>query len=154
MCRSWIFATPDYTDKYSYILVHTRTYLYILVHTRTYYHTTQCTSNQAGFALRWRTVAAARLCHALLTASFLSVVSSMVRPPRRGLPSPNCHSHGLTSQLLLPSYQSVAAASAQPYGKPESLCLLIMWGIVGVKLPARNNGIRGTLPTIFWTSAT
>ncbi len=45
MCRSWIFATPDYTDTFSYILVHTRTYLYMLVHTRTYYHTTPCTSN-------------------------------------------------------------------------------------------------------------
>ena len=34
------------------ILIHTRTYSYILVHTRAYYHTPQCTSNQAGFALR------------------------------------------------------------------------------------------------------
>jgi hypothetical protein len=100
MSRYWVLARFQmYTDTYSYILVHNRTYLYILIHTCTYYHTKQCTSNQAGFALRWRTVrvAAARLCRELLTASFLSVVSSMVRPPRRGLPSPNCHSHGLTS---------------------------------------------------------
>jgi hypothetical protein len=35
------FATPDYTDMYSYILVHTRTYC----------HATPCTSNQSGAAL-------------------------------------------------------------------------------------------------------
>ncbi len=34
------------------ILIHTRTYWYVLVHTGTYYHTTPCTWNQAGAALR------------------------------------------------------------------------------------------------------
>ncbi len=86
-----------HTRTYSYIRVYTCTYSYILVYTRIYYQTTLCTLNQAGFALWWHTVSAARLCCALLTPSFLSVVSSMVRPPRRGLPRPNCHSHGLTS---------------------------------------------------------
>ncbi len=70
------------------------------------------------------------------------LVPSMVRLPSRGLPSPNCHSHGLTSWTLLPRRPSVAAVSAQPYGKPESLRFLNMWGIVGVELPARNNGIE------------
>ena len=52
ICNPWL---------YWYILVHTRTYWYILVYTRTYSHILSCTSNQAGFASRWRTVAAARL---------------------------------------------------------------------------------------------
>ena len=77
------------------ILIRTLIYSYILVHTGTY--------NQAGAALLWRTVSAARLCCALLTASFLSEVSLMVRPPRRGLPNPNCHSHGWPHRHCCPA---------------------------------------------------
>ena len=55
------------------------------------------TWNQAQAVLRARFVSAARLCRASLATFFLSPVCSTDRPPRRGLPRPNCHSHGLTS---------------------------------------------------------
>jgi hypothetical protein len=48
-------------------------------------------------------------------------VSATVRPPRLGLPRPNCHSQGLTSLTLLPRLPSDAAALAQPNGMQESL---------------------------------
>ena len=48
-------------------------------------------------ALRRRRVSTARLWLSSLWACLLSAVSSTDRPPRRGLPRPNCHSHGLTS---------------------------------------------------------
>ncbi len=74
--------------------------------------------------------------------------SSTVRPPRRGLPLPQFHSQVLTAYTLLPRLPYEGAESAQPMGKPEPLCLLNLCGIVGVELPARNKGTRGTLPTM------
>ena len=60
-----------------------------------------------------------------------------VRPPRQGLPRPNCHSHVLASKTLLQRLPSTAAESAQPIGNPEFLFLLYLWRIVGVAWPAR-----------------
>ena len=61
------------------------------------------------------------------------------------------HSHGFTSCTLLPPWRwpSAAAVSQLPTGKPDLLCWLYCWGMVGVKLPARNKGNSWTLPTIF-----
>ena len=85
-----------------------------------------------------------------VSSLLLAIVCSIVRPPKRGLPRPNCHSHRFTSYTSLSRLPSTAAESAQPNGKPESLRLLNMWGMVGVEFPARKQGIRVTLPTIFW----
>ena len=65
-----------------------------------------------------------------------------------------CHCRGFASYTLLPRLPSTAAESAQPNGKPESLRLLNLWEMVRVEFPARKQGIRGTLPTIFWVGAT
>ncbi len=80
-------------------IVHTGRYRYILVHHDT--HTQRSkpffTATQALSALQRRRVSQPRLNFPSRAAVFLSVVSLTVRPPRRGLPRPNCHSHGLTS---------------------------------------------------------
>ena len=47
-------------------------------------------SNQGGAALQRRFVSAAFFCCASPTALFLATVCSIVRPPKRGLPQPNC----------------------------------------------------------------
>ncbi len=67
---------------------------------------------------------------------------------RCGLSCPNrqCHSHALISYTLLSCLPSEAAVLAQPMGKPEPLCWLNLCGNIGVGLPARNKGMRGT----FW----
>ena len=103
--------------------------------------------DQAPSALRLLRVSADLLAFSSRTVFFLMAVSSTVRPPRRGLPRPNFHSHWLTSYTLLPRLPSAAAESAQPTGKPEPLNLLNECGIVGVELPARNKGKSGTLPS-------
>ncbi len=46
---------------------------------------------------------------------------------------------------------SKAAGSAQPMGKPVPFLLLNLCGIVGVELPARNKGMRGTLTAFYET---
>ncbi len=51
--------------------------------------------NQARPSLQRPRVSFLQTSNALLAASCLSKVSSIVRPPRRGLPRPNCHSHVL-----------------------------------------------------------
>ena len=120
--------------------------MYIFVCTQ-YRHV--CSASQAHFtfhqarsagALRRQRVSAPRRLLSCRAASFLSSVSSHDRPPRRGLSRPNCHSHGFTSYTLLPRLPSAAAVSQLPAGKPEPLCWLYLWGMVGVKLPARNKG--------------
>ena len=137
--------------KYKYILVHTGIYWYVLVHTTK----TQQTSfdHAPSFLLRLR-VSAERLAWSSFTLCFRMAVSSTVRPPRRGFPRPKFHSQVLTSYTLQPRLPSAAAESALPMENPELLCLLNLCGIVGVELPARNNGMRGTLPTMWSTGAT
>ena len=96
-------------------MVHTRLWIYIYVctwyihvHECTIYvwtwYRNVCTSSQPHFtyhqarsALRRLRVSAPRRFLSYRNASFLSSVSSHDRPPRRGLPRPNCHSHGFTS---------------------------------------------------------
>ena len=134
-----------------YILVHTGTYWYVQVQTSTTRHTS---FDHAPSALRHRHVSVERLAWSFLTVFFSMAVSSTVRPPRRGLPRPKFHSQVLTSYTLLPRLPSEATESAQPMGNPEPLCLLNLCGIVGVELPARNKGMRGTLPTMWSTGAT
>ncbi len=88
---------------------------YIKVYTVIYAHkkvSTTFTSNQALSTLQCRRVSHPRLSLSSRAAFFLSVVSLTVRPPRRGLPRPNCHSQGLTSYTLLPRLPSAAAESA------------------------------------------
>lgn len=89
-----------------------------------YHHNPCFHSNQAVADLRRRFVSTAFLCRASTTALFLAIVCLTVRPPKRGFPRPNCHSHGLTSYTLLPRLPSTSAESAQPNGKPETLRLL------------------------------
>ncbi len=122
---------------------------YIPVHTGMYHHNPWFHSNQAAAALRRRFVSAAFLCSSLTKALFLAIVCSIFRPPKRGFPRPNCHSHRFTSYTLLPGPPSTTAESAQPNGKPESLRFLNMWGMIWVEFYARKQWIRGTLPTIF-----
>ena len=64
------------------------------------------TWNQAQAVLRARFVSAARLCRASLATFFLSPVCSTDRPPRRGLPRPNCHSHGCAPRN--PAHKSIS----------------------------------------------
>ena len=134
-----------------YILVHTGTYWYVQVQTSTKQHTS---FDHSLSALRRLRVSAERLAWSFRTVSFRMAVSFTVRPPRRGLPLPKFHSQVFTSYTLLPRLPPEAAESAQPMGNPEPLCLLNLCGIVGVKLPARNKGMRGTLPTMWSTGAT
>ncbi len=60
----------------------------------------------------------------LLSSLLLAPVFSTDRPPRRGLPRPNCHSHKFTSYKLLPRRPSATAVSQLPTGKPDVLCWL------------------------------
>ena len=112
----WMYTLPMYSTTYPGVqsekntirsksksnLVCTGTYKYILSCTYTQRSQPLFTSNQALSALRRRRVSNPRLILSSRAAFFLSVVSSMVRPPRRGLQRPNCHSHWLTSYTLLP----------------------------------------------------
>ena len=68
-------------------------------------------SHQAQSALRRRRVSAPRKSSSFWAAFFLAPVFSIDRPPRRGLPHPNCHSHQFTSYALLPSLPLAAAVS-------------------------------------------
>ncbi len=91
----------------------------------------------------------------------LSLFSSSSKSrPHSNHPGVACHTQSSTAtcwphtrccHTYLPSE---VVESAQPKGKTEPLCLLNLCGIVGVELPARNNGMRGTLPTIWSTGAT
>ena len=137
--------------KYKCILVHTGIYWYVLAHTS---KTLKTSFDHAPSSLRRLRVSAERLAWSFLTVSFRTVVSSTVRPPRRGFPRPKFHSQVLTSYTLQPRLSSAAAGSALPMENPEPLCLLNLCGIVGVELPARNKGMRGTLPTMWSTGAT
>ena len=100
----------------------------------------------------------ARLAMALFAPSFAtamrrSSVSATDRPPRRGLPRPNCHSHWLILYTLLPFLPDSSAASVSPCGNLAPLCWRTRswcW-MVGVELPGRKRGIKGTRPS---TSAT
>ena len=127
--------------KYKYILVHTGIYRYVLVHTS---KTQQTSFAHAPSSLRRLRVSAERLAWPFLTVFLRMEVSSTVRPPRRGFPLPKFHSQVLTSDTLQPLLPSEAAGSAQPKGNPEPLLLLNLCGIVGVELPARNKGMRGS----------
>ncbi len=57
-------------------------------------------------------------------------------------PHIRCCSHRDACHLKLPSLHS-------PWRILKPLCLLNSCGIVGVELPARNQGMRGTLPTMW-----
>ena len=64
---------------------------------------------------------------ALITPSFATVlrrssVSATDRPPRRCLPSLNCHSHWLISYMLLPFPPDSSAAAASPCGNLVLRC--------------------------------
>ena len=90
---------------------------------------------------------------ALTTTSRLSSVSGRhgqaPGPPMRGLPRPNCHSHGLNSYTLLPLLPSAAAASAVPNWNTLPLRCRNLCGFVGKALPLfRNNRNSGALPSI------
>ena len=150
-CDEVVFQNCTSLVKYKYILVHTGIYWYVLVHTSK----TQQTSfdHAPSFLLRLR-VSADRLAWVSFTLCFRMAVSSTVRPPRRGFPRPKFHSQVLTSYTLQPRLPSKAAGSAEPKGMPVPFLLLNLCGIVGVVLPARNKGMRGTLPTTWSTGAT
>ena len=128
--------------------VHVGTYQYIPVCTGidiNHTHLLYFDDALAAF-LRWR-VSTARLTCSSCPALFLTAVSATERPPRRGLPRPNIQSQWLTSYTLLPRLPSSLAVLELPMGKANPLCLLNLCWIVGVGLPARNKGIRGTLPS-------
>ena len=135
--------------------VHTGTYQYISVRTGIdISHTHALHFDDALSAFLRRQVSTARLTCSSCLALFLTAVSATERPPKRGLPSPNNQSQWLTSNTWLPRLPSAFAVSALPMGKADPLCLLNLCGIVGVELPARNKGIRGTLPSTLATGAT
>ncbi len=134
-------------------------YQYIPVHTRMYHNNPCFHSNQAGATLRFCFVSTAFLCRSSATSLLLAIVCSAVRPPKRGFPRPNCHSHWLTSYTLLPCLPSTAAESAQPDGKPESLRLLSsLCQAQPVYQPCRENPTRpagscqSTQPALWATS--
>ncbi len=79
-------------------------------------------SHQARSALQHRRVSAPprRRSSSFWEASIMSPVFSTDRPPRRGLPRPNCHSHWFTSYTLLPRLPSAAAVQCHSF-PPGSL---------------------------------
>ncbi len=78
----------------------------VLVRTGTYWYRNTLQLNHTLSSFRRRRVSSERLACSSRLASFFRAASSTVRPPRRGLPRPNCHSHGLTSYTLLPRLPS------------------------------------------------
>ena len=111
----------------------------------------------APTALRALRCLRARVATALFAPSFAnamrrSSLSATDRPPRRGLPRPNCHScRWLISYTLIPFLPDSSAASASPCGNLAPRCWRSWCGMVGVELPRRERGIKGTRPS---TSAT
>ena len=95
-----------------------------------------------------------RLAPPCFTAMRRSSLSATDRFPRRGLPRPNCHSHLLISYTLLPFLPDSSAASASPCGNLLLRCWRSWCGMVGVELPRRNKGIKGTLPSTLVTRPT
>ncbi len=108
--------------------VHTRSLINIFVCTwyRHVYTASRphFTSHQAQSALQCLRVSAQHRLSSFRAASFLSSVFSTDRPPRSGLPRPNCHSHRFTSYTLLPHLPSAASVSQVPAGKTDLLCWL------------------------------
>ncbi len=103
------------------------------------------TSFQAPSSLRPSRVSFRRLsdAQALRSESCLSEVSSIVRPPKRGLPRPNIHSHVLTSLTLLPRLPSSAAASAHPAGKHELLFCCTCEGLLESRYHPESRALEG-----------
>ena len=98
-----------------------------------------------GALRRLRTrVATAFFTQYLATVMRSSSVSATNRPPRRCLPRPNCHSHSLISCMLLLFLPDSSAATASPC--ENLLCWRSWCGMIGVGLPRRNRGIKGTRP--------
>ncbi len=134
----------------SYILVHTGIYAYILVHSIIQHYV-------LGIRLEPPCYDVLSLLHAC--AVHCSQHPSFLRSPWwSGLPGGACHAQTATAtgwphRRCCPA---VRPLELRRHSRTGSLnpCACWMWGIVGVELPTRNNGIRGTLPTIFWTSAT
>ncbi len=154
MCRSWIFATPDYTDAYAYILVHTRTYWYILVHTRTCYHRTPwCTSNQAGAALAMTYCLCCTLvpciAHRILPFwSFFGGQASQAGHATPKLPQPRVDLIDIAAPLSV-RCSRVGTAIRKAWILALAEHVRGCWGLV----TSQKQWVRGTLPTIFWTSA-
>ena len=66
----------------------------------------------------------------------------------RGLPRPNCHSHGLTLCTLLPLWPSAAAASAVPNWNALLLRCSNLCGMEGACVPCVLDGhVGGILQT-------
>ena len=65
--------------------------------------------------------------------------------------APNCHNHWTTHWLisykLLPVLPYSSVASASPYGNLAFLCWRSWCGMVGVELPRRKRGIKGSRPS-------
>ena len=95
-------------------------------------------------------VATALFAPSFATAMRSSSVSATDRPPRRGLPRPNCHNHCLISYTLLPFLPDSLAASASPCGNLALWCWRSWCGMVGVELPRRKRGIKGTMLPAHW----
>ena len=70
-----------------------------------------------------------RACSMHRSQSCLAAVCSTVRPPRRGLPRPNCHSQGFTSWTLLFGLALIytVVASAQPNWKLIWAGIVLRW---------------------------
>ncbi len=136
-----------------YILVHTCTYLYVLVHTIIQHHVLgirlELPCDDVLSLLRVCCMLVPCIAHSILPFwGLFDGQASQAGLATPKLPQPQVD---LIDIAAPPSFRCSSVGTAM---KPESLLLLNMWGIVGVKLSARNNGIRGTLPTIFWTSVT
>ena len=82
----------------------------------------------------WAWVSTAHFAPSFATAMRRSSVSATDRPPRRGLPRPNCHSHWLISYTLLPFQPDSSAASASPCGNLAPRCRRSWCGMVGIEL--------------------
>ena len=75
-------------------------------------------------------VATALFAPSFATAMRCSSVSAADRPPRRGLPRPNCHSHWLISYTLARDVASHSAqlvgCTCQPMWKPGAQVLAVL----------------------------
>ena len=83
--------------------------------------------------------------HCLCDAPLLSL--SHWQAPQTSLPRPNCHNHWLISYTLLHFLPDSSAASASPCGNLALQCWRSWCGMVGVELPRRKRGVKGTRPS-------
>ncbi len=140
-----------HTHSYLYILVHTGMYSYILVHTIIQHHVLRIRLEPPSSCYDVLSLLHACAVHCSQHPSFLRSLRWS------GLPGGACHAQTATAtgwprEHFYPAFRPLQqrwhshTGSQNPCAEHVRDC----WS----RVLARNNGIQGTLPTKFWTSAT